>query len=150
MSFILHILILVALFAVLYTKRDRIDTLLSRIPLPTFITFLLVSSILVVIEEQVNCEAKWCGTVLIPPTYPYLMVELLIVYALWKLLKGKSVWKFALMYSFIGLAWEFFVGGLHGVGLPLPIFLFFVLWVIFSYVIISYTPLQFLRKKTQR
>lgn len=149
MSFIVHIVILITLFAVLYIKRENISAFLGRLPVPTLVTFLIVSSLLVVIEEQVNCEAKWCGTVLIPPTYPYLMAELIVVYVLWKILKGKSIWKFTLIYAAIGLAWEFFIGGLHGVGLPLPIFLFFVLWVVFSYVIISYTPLHFLSKKAE-
>ena len=98
-----------SIFVLMCIFRKKLAAYIRKIKTPVFILYIITAAILIVFEEYVNCE-PWCGTVLIPPTLPFLLIELLVVYAIFKLTHAKSVWMPVITYSIFGIFWETSIG----------------------------------------
>ncbi len=147
MSFFLGIATLSSIFIVLLVFRTRLNRLILKIPLPRIVLYILTTIPLIIIEEDINCMQSWCGTVFIPPTLPFLLIELLAVYGLYQWLRPKNIWPLVIGYCAFGIAWELILGGLKGAMLNPLFFAFMVFWVGVSYAFVSITPLTLLREK---
>lgn len=127
--------------------RKQIAYFVKKIKLPTIILSLLVAFLLIIFEEQINCMPAWCLKVLIPPTLPFLFVQVFIVLILVKLLHTKRVFVPTLLYVIFGISFEFIIGasskGLQTLG-PIQQ-LFFILYIGISYAIIIVLPLAILQ-----
>ena len=143
-SFFVKVVFLGAAFVVMACFRKRIAEYLSKIPLPAWALYFLTAIPLIIVEEDINCMASWCGTVFIPPTLPYLLIELAIVYVIWRVMKKRNIVPLCIAYCVFGIVWEMTLGGLRGASLPLPFYAFFVLWVGISYAFVSLLPLTIL------
>jgi hypothetical protein len=133
--------LIVGTFALMFVYRKRIAGRLRQIPAPRLLIFLLLGIPLIIFEEDINCMPAWCGKVLIPPTLPFLLLELLILGAIALRLHGARVSRLLLGYCVFGVAWEATVGGLKGVP---PVDFIIVPYVALSYAYVSMLPLEFL------
>src|ERR1700691_228861 len=88
---LLDIPLIVGTFALMFRFRKRIAGRLRRVRAPRLLIFVLLCVPLIVFEEDINCMPAWCGHVIIPPTLPFLLLELVILgaIALWR--KGAKV-----------------------------------------------------------
>ena len=84
----------------------------------------------------------WCGMVAIPPTLPFILIEMLVLggIVLWR--HAKNVLRVTLFFSIFGVLWEIFLGGL--VGAPLIIIVLLAPYVGLGYAFISMLPLTVL------
>ena len=129
-------------FYLMYRFRKRFAQKILRINLPPLALALLLSVPLIIFEEQIDCMPAWCGAVLIPPTLPFLLVEILVLggLVLWR--HAKNVQRITLAYAIFGLLWEIFLGGLVGAS-PLVIAIFGP-YVVVGYAFVSMLPIQVL------
>ena len=104
--------------------------------------YLLLSFPLIIFEEQIDCMPAWCGAVLIPPTLPFLFVEILVLGGLVIWRNAKDVKRITLAYSIFGVLFEIFLGGL--VGAPLLIIAIIGPYVMVGYAFVSMLPLEVL------
>ncbi len=128
--------------------RDQLSSRIERImgnQIPIFAIYLLISVPLIIFEEQINCMPAWCGQVLIPPTLPFILLEVLGLGLLSLKLHVKKSWHVAFAYSVFGIFWELFLGGL--VGAPLLIAATLAPYVMVSYMFVSLLPLNLLLDK---
>ncbi len=123
-----------------FRKRLAIDVL--RLKLPPLALYMILSVPLIIFEEQIDCMPAWCGTVAIPPTLPFILVEMLVLGAivLWR--HAQNVLRVMLLFSVFGVFWEILVGGL--VGAPLIIIALLAPYVAVGYAFISMLPLKVL------
>jgi hypothetical protein len=123
-----------------FRKKLALDIL--RVKLPSLALYLILSVPLIIFEEQINCMPAWCGAVAIPPTLPFIMVEMLVLggIVLWRHVKNVS--RVTLFFSIFGVFWEIFLGGL--VGAPLIIIALLAPYVAVGYAFISMLPLEVL------
>src|SRR5436853_3536516 len=84
----------------------------------------------------------WCGAVTIPPTLPFILVEMLVLGGIVLWLHAKNVNRVTLFFSIFGVLWEIFLGGL--VGAPLIIIALLAPYVGVGYAFISMLPLTVL------
>jgi hypothetical protein len=134
--------IIVGVFIVMMICRKELSSFLARIPLPVLATSILVSVPLIILEEQIDCMPAWCGQVLIPPTVPFLLIEVLVVSLIALRVHAKSPIRVASAYSIFGVFWELLFGGL--VGAPLIIAVIFAPYVWVGYAFVSLLPLSIL------
>jgi len=129
-------------FLLMFRYRKRLALTILRVKLPPLALYLLLSVPLVIFEEQIDCMPAWCAMVAIPPTLPFLLVELLALggIVLWR--HAKNVLRVTLVYSIFGVLWEIFVGGL--VGAPLIIIALLAPYVAVGYAFVSMLPLTVL------
>lgn len=139
--------LIVGTFAVMFALRRRVARSLGRIKVPAPVLYILLSVVLIIVEEDVNCMPSWCGQVLIPPTLPFLLVEVAVLGMVAGLLRARSAFVPVLAYAVFGVAWELTVGGLKGA--PPVVDLFFVPYVALSYAYVSMLPLEVLLKSRQ-
>jgi hypothetical protein len=102
-------------------------------------TYLLLSIPLIIFEEDIDCMPAWCGQVLIPPTLPFIMIEMFVLGALSIKLHAKNPVRVTLFFSIFGVFWEIFLGGLKGA--PLLITTLLAPDVMVSYGFVSLLPL---------
>ena len=123
-----------------FRKKLALDIL--RVKLPPLALYLIPSVPLIIFEEQIDCMPAWCGMVTIPPTLPFIIVEMLVLggLVLWR--HAKSVLRVTLFFSIFGVFWEVFLGGL--VGAPPIIIALLAPYVGVSYAFISMLPLEVL------
>jgi hypothetical protein len=97
---------------------------------------------LIIFEEQIDCMPAWCGTVAMPLTLPFILVEMLVLggTVLWR--HAKNVSRVTLFFSIFGVLWEVFLGRL--VGAPLIIIALLAPYVGVGYAFISMLPLTVL------
>lgn len=90
----------------------------------------------------------WCGAVLIPPTLPFLFVEILVLgeLVIWR--NATNVKLITLEYSIFGVLFEIFLGGL--VGAPPLIIAIIGPYVMIGYAFISMLPLTVLIEGRRR
>lgn len=116
---------------------QRILTVQGRIP--RLGISLLLSVPLIIFEEDIDCMPAWCGQVLIPPTLPFIMIEILALGALSLRLHAKNPLRVTLFFSIFGVFWELFLGGLKGA--PLLIIVALGPYVMVGYGFVSLLPL---------
>ncbi len=122
--------------------RKRLAIGLVKTGLPPIALYLLLSVPLIVFEEQIDCQPSWCGAVVIPPTLPFLLLEMLVLGTLALLLHAKSPIRVTLVFSVYGTLFELVVGGLRGA--PLVIVVLLAPYVALGYAFISMLPLSVL------
>ncbi len=80
---------------------QRILTVQGRIP--RLGIYLLLSIPLIIFEEEIDCMPAWCGQVLIPPTLPFIVIEILALGALSLRLHAKNPLRVTLFFSVFGV-----------------------------------------------
>ena len=131
----------------MYRFRGRISREILKVKLPPLVLYLILSVPLIILEEQIDCMPSWCGTVAIPPTLPFLFIEMLVLggIVLWR--HAKNALRITLVFSIYGVLFEIFLGGL--VGSPLVIIALIGPYVAVGYAFISILPLTVLLKKEE-
>jgi len=129
-------------FLPMFRFRKKLALDILRVKLPPLALYLMLSVPLIIFEEQIDCMPAWCGTVAIPPTLPFILVEMLVLggIVLWR--HAKNVSRVTLYFSIFGVFWEIFLGGL--VGAPLIIIALLAPYVGVGYAFISMLPLEVL------
>jgi hypothetical protein len=129
-------------FLLMFRFRKKLALCILRVKLPPLALYMILSVPLIIFEEQINCMSAWCGMVAIPPTLPFILIEMLALggIVLWR--HAKNVSRITLFFSIFGVFWEIFLGGL--VGAPTVIVAIFAPYVGVSYAFISILPLMVL------
>jgi hypothetical protein len=136
-------------FLLMVRFRRRLTVTISRVRLPIIALYVLLAVPLLIFEEQIDCMPAWCGTVVIPPTIPFLLLEMIILAGLVLRAHAKSPLKVTLLFSIYGLLFELFLGGL--VGAPVVIAALLAPYVAMGYAFVSMLPLSVLMEgKDQR
>lgn len=135
-------------FVLMYRYRGRLSHEVLRVKLPPFALCLILSVPLIIFEEQIDCMPAWCGAVLVPPTLPFLLVEILALEGLVIWRNATNVKRITLEYSIFGVLFEIFFGGL--VGAPLLIIAIIGPYVMISYAFVSMLPLTVLIEGRRR
>ncbi len=110
--------------------------------LPPVALYLILSVPLIIFEEQIDCMPSWCGKVAIPPTLPFLFIEMLVLGGIVSWRHVKSALHVTLVFSIYGVLFEILVGGLSGA--PLLIIALLGPYVAVGYAFISMLPLTIL------
>ena len=139
--------IIVVAFILTTFYRKQISHAIRKIKLPAILLSLLIAIPLIIFEEHINCGAYQCQPVIMPPTLPFLFIEVLILLVLVKISHTKRVFAPALLYFIFGVAWEFTVGVANKELYALNLFyqLFFIFYIGVSYAIIVILPLTILQ-----
>ncbi len=137
--------LLLVTFALLYVCRARITALVSRLSAPPILLSVLTAVPLVIFEEQINCETAWCGKVVIPPTLPFVLVEIVVLGVLTTTLHARSLRRVIVAFCVFGVLWEYFLGGLRGLPPSLEA-VFLVPYVALSYAFVSLLPISVLMR----
>ncbi len=141
-GFFIDVPLLTITFVVMLVLRKRLAISLVKTRLPRIAPYLLLSVPLISFEEQIDCQASWCGKVIIPPTLPFLFVEMLALGVLAVLLHAKNPLRVTLIFSAYGVLFELLLGGLRGA--PLVIVVLLAPYVVLGYAFISLLPLTLL------
>lgn len=64
-------------FLLMLRFRRRLSNEISRLRLPLMGLYLSLTVPLLIFEEQIDCQPSWCGAVVVPPTIPFLLLEML-------------------------------------------------------------------------
>ena len=145
---IIDVPLIVGGFLLMYRNRGRISHEVLRVKLPPFALALILSIPLIIFEEQIDCMPAWCGAVLIPPTLPFLVIEILVLEGLVLWRNARNVKRVTLAYSIFGVLWEIFLGGL--VGAPPLIIAIIGPYVMVGYAFVSMLPLTILIERRRR
>jgi len=129
-------------FLLMLRFRKRLTSVIVRVKLPVIGLYLLLTVPLLIFEEQIDCQPGWCGTVIIPPTIPFLLLEMLVLGGLVLVLHAKNPLRVTLVFSIYGVLFELFLGGL--VGAPILIAAILAPWVAMGYAFVSMLPLSVL------
>ena len=132
-------------FLLMFRFRKKLALAILRAKLPPLALYLVLSVPLIIFEEQIDCMPSWCGAVAIPPTLPFLFVEMLVLggIVLWR--HAKNALRITLVFSIYGVLFEIFLGGLAGA--PLIITALLVPYVGVGYAFISMLPLTVLLER---
>ena len=128
--------------------RVRLSNVISGLRLPLIAIYALLAVPLLIFEEQIDCQPAWCGTVVIPPTIPFLLLEMLVLGGLGLVLHAKRPLRVTLVFSIYGVLFELFLGGL--VGAPILIAAILAPYVGMGYAFVSMLPLSVLMKGKDR
>ena len=141
-GFFIDVPLIVGGFLLMFRFRKRLALAILRVKLPPLVLYLILPVPLIIFEEQIDCMPAWCGMVTIPPTLPFLLIELLALggIVLWR--HAKNVLRVTLVYSIFGVLWEIFFGGL--VRAPLVVIALFAPYVGVGYAFVSMLPLTVL------
>ena len=131
-------------FILMIKFRARLTSEISKLRLPLIALYFLLAIPLLIFEEQIDCMPAWCGTVVIPPTIPFLLLEMLVLAGLVLVLHAKNPLRVTLVFSIYGLLFELFLGGL--VGAPVLIAAILAPYVAMGYAFVSMLPLSVLMK----
>ena len=132
-------------FLLMVKFRDRLTSEISKLRLPLIALYVLLAIPLLIFEEQIDCMPAWCGTVVIPPTIPFLLLEMLVLGGLVFVLHAKNPLRVTLVFSVYGVLFELFLGGL--VGAPILIAAILAPYVGMGYAFVSMLPLSVLMKR---
>ena len=135
-------------FLLMVKFRNRLSNEISRLRLPLIALYVLLAIPLLIFEEQIDCMPAWCGTVVIPPTIPFLLLEMLILGGLVLVLHVKRPLRVTLVFSIYGVLFELFLGGL--VGAPILIAAILAPYVGMGYAFVSMLPLSVLMTRKDR
>jgi len=134
--------LLIVPFLLMLRFRKPLSHVISRPRLPLFALYLLLAVPLLIFEEQIDCQPSWCRTVVIPPTIPFLLLEMLVLGGIVIVFHAKSPLRVTLIFSIYGVLFEFFLGGL--VGAPIVIVALLAPYVAMGYAFVSMLPLSVL------
>ena len=129
-------------FLAMLRFRKRMTRTLTRLGLPPLGLYMILSVPLIIFEEDIDCQASWCGTVVIPPTLLFLLVEMLAVGVIAWLLHPKSPLRVTMIFSVYGVLFELVLGGLRRA--PALIAALLAPYVALGYAFISMLPLTVL------
>jgi hypothetical protein len=129
-------------FLFMFRFRKRLALTILRVKLPPLALYLILAIPLIIFEEQIDCMPAWCGMVVIPPTLPFLLIEILVLGGIVSWRHAKNVLRVTLVYSIFGVLWEIFLGGL--VGAPLVVIALLAPYVAVGYAFVSMLPLEVL------
>jgi hypothetical protein len=132
-------------FLLMLRFRKRLSIALSRLRLPLIALYVLLAVPLLIFEEQIDCQPAWCGSVVIPPTIPFLLLEMLVLGGLVVVLHAERPLRVTLVFSIYGVAFELFLGGL--VGAPVVIAALLAPYVAMGYAFVSMLPLSVLMEE---
>ena len=132
-------------FILMVKFRGRLTSEISKLRLPLIALYVLLAIPLLIFEEQIDCMPAWCGTVVIPPTIPFLLLEMLVLAGLVLVLHAKDAMRVTLVFSIYGVLFELFLGGL--VGAPILIAAILAPYVGMGYAFVSMLPLSVLMKR---
>ena len=135
-------------FLLMNKFRGRLTSEISRLRLPLIALYVLLAIPLLIFEEQIDCMPAWCGTVVIPPTIPFLLLEMLLLGGLVLGLHVKNPLRVTLVFSIYGVLFELFLGGL--VGAPILIAVVLAPYVALGYAFVSMLPLSVLMEGKDR
>ena len=135
-------------FLLMFKFRKRLTSEISKLRLPLIALYVLLAVPLLIFEEQIDCMPAWCGTVVIPPTIPFLLLEMLVLGGLVLVLHAKNPLRVTLVFSIYGVLFELFLGGL--VGAPILIAAILAPYVGMGYAFVSMLPLSVLMKGKDR
>lgn len=102
-GFFIDVPIIVGGFLLMLFYRRQLTKALANVPIPVFVTGILLSVPLIILEEQIDCMRSWCGQVLIPPTLPFLFVEVIIVGLIALRIHAASAVRVVSVYSVFGV-----------------------------------------------
>ena len=139
--------LIVGVFALMLFYRGPITNAITRIKLPHLALSILLSIPLITFEEQINCMSAWCGQVIIPPTLPFLVVEIAVLGVIVMKAHAKNLFRVILLYSTFGVAWEILLGGLVGAGVLVDLLI--GPYVALSYAFVSMLPIRILIRGRQ-
>jgi hypothetical protein len=139
---LLDVPLIVGGFVLMFRFRKKLALEILKVRLPPLALYLILSVPLIIFEEQIDCMPTWCGTVAIPPTLPFILVELLVLAGLVLWVHAKNVLRVTLLFSIFGVFWEIFIGGL--VGAPLVVIALLAPYVAVGYAFVSMLPLTVL------
>ena len=122
--------------------RRQVTNAMTRIKLPPLALSILLSVPLIIFEEQINCMSAWCGQVVVPPTLPFLVLEIAILGVIVMKAHAKNLFRIILLYSIFGVAWELLLGGLVGAGVLVDLLI--GPYVALSYAFVSMLPIRIL------
>src|SRR6266849_1070604 len=132
-------------FLLMIKFGGRLTSEISKLRLPLIALYVLLAIPLLIFEEQIDCMPAWCGTVVIPPTIPFLLLEMLVLSGLVFVLHAKNPLRVTLVFSIYGVLFELFLGGL--VGAPILIAAILAPYVGMGYAFVSMLPLSVLMKR---
>ena len=135
-------------FLLMIKFRGRLTSEIWKLRLPLIALYVLLAIPLLIFEEQIDCMPAWCGTVVIPPTIPFLLLEMLVLGGLVLVLHAKRPLRVTLVFSIYGVLFELFLGGL--VGAPILIAAILAPYVGMGYAFVSMLPLSVLMKGKDR
>jgi hypothetical protein len=134
--------LLVVPFVLMIVWRKKIPRQILRIHAPPLVLCILLSIPLIIFEEQIDCMPNWCGRVLIPPTLPFLAIEIAVLGGLVVWARAKNLFRITMGFAIYGVSFELLVGGL--VGAPLIVDILLGPWVALGYIFISMLPIAVL------
>jgi len=134
--------LLASVFVVLLVFRRRLTRVLTMTGLPLMLLYLLLCVPLIIFEEQIDCQAAWCGKVLIPPTLPFLFVEIFVLGGIALVVHARRTFRVTLAFSIYGVFFEILVGGLRNA--PLIVAVVLAPYVALGYAFVSLLPLSVL------
>jgi hypothetical protein len=102
---LLDVPIMVGGYLFMAVYRRQLAAKLARVPLPLLATSVLLSVPLIIVEEQIDCMSQWCGQVLIPPTLPFLLLEVIVVCLIALRFQVRSAFRIGAAYNLFGVAW---------------------------------------------
>ncbi len=129
-------------FVAMFRFRKRLTSALVKVRVPPLAMYLVLSVPLIIFEEQIDCMPSWCGNVLVPPTLPFLLVEMFVLGILVLQLHARSLLRVTLVFSVYGLFFEILLGGLMGA--PVIVVALLAPYVALGYAFISMLPLNIL------
>jgi hypothetical protein len=139
---VIDVPLLIGVFVLMLYFGGRVAGAIGRSRVPLALPYFLVSALLIIFEEDINCMPAWCGQVVIPPTLPFLLLEVAVLGLLAVFLHIRSVFRIVLAYSIFGVVWELTLGGLRGA--PPIVQAIFIPYVGMSYAFVSMLPLEIL------
>lgn len=145
-GFLIDVPLLIIAFLLIAFFREKLTAAIVRLDAPAILLCALTAIPLIVFEEQIDCMPSWCGRVPIPPTLPFLLIEVIVLAVLVMYLRATSLPKVILAFSIYGVAWEYFLGGLRGLG-PSLVAVFIIPYVGLGYAFISLLPISVFMKK---
>ncbi len=132
-------------FLLMIKFGGRLTSEISKLRLPLIALYVLLAIPLLIFEEQIDCMPAWCSTVVIPPTIPFLLLEMLVLGGLVLVLHAKNPLRVTLVFSIYGVLFELFLGGL--VGAPILIAAILAPYVGMGYAFVSMLSLSVLMKR---
>jgi hypothetical protein len=140
-GFLIDVPLLIITFAFIVVFRKRLSAAIVRLGAPPILLCTLVAIPLIVFEEQIDCMPAWCGRVPVPPTLPFILIEVVVLALLVAGLHATSLRKVILAFSVFGIGWEYFLGGLRGLE-PSLVAIFIVPYVGLGYAFVSLLPIS--------
>ena len=146
-GFFIDVPLLTITFAFIVVFRKRLTAAIVRLGAPPILLCTLVAIPLIIFEEQIDCMPAWCGKVAVPPTLPFILIEVVVLALLIARLHATSLRKVILAFSVFGIGWEYFLGGLRGLE-PSLVTVFIVPYVGLGYAFVSLLPISVFMNST--